>query len=917
MKTSVILLLAFAVMVPGLAPSHAAADVLISEMCDPHLNYTTDRFIEIYNSGTAAVDLTGWSLVAMGNAVEEFTWQLSGSIDPGEALVAGDQTTVTVFPVAFPEETWSGNNGNWNGKVGDGAKLLAAGGVLIDYVVVTGTAFENADYVRNPDVRASNTTYTPSEWTSTPVELATDGTPGVHNVTPPPPGPSISNVVTDPVLPLAGLGVDVLADVVDTTANVTSVSLFWGTTASSLPNEIGMSLYAGSTYKTNSPIASQPEGTTVYYRIQANSDLPAVSLSELGSYALPFDLTVHEIQGELAGSPYDGCQVMTRGVVTARYGSYFVIQDGSGPWNGIWVRGAVVPSVEDSVTVRGRVTESDGSGNTGNTLLADATLVSSSFASTLPAAATVSTAAACSEAYEGVLVQVENAVCTDPELGYGEWEVNDGSGPGRVDDLSYGASPTLGTSYTVVGPVTYLNGYFKIEPRDLNDVVWTGDESAPIIFAAAATSDTTVLVTFSEAVEQTSAETSGHYTIDSLAVTDAEMNGGHPEQVVLRVLPMAAGDHTLEVSGVTDLWANAMVDVSAVFVFIDNSIPGGYYDSAENLIGVQLKTALHQIIMNHTVCSYDYAWTAFYTTDDKPNGKVWDIYSDVPGGTPPYEYEFGVDQGGIGGEEGTGYTREHSWPKSWFGGEVSPMYSDLFVLYPCDAHVNGSRGNYAYGEVSVPEWTSLNGSKRGPSSWPGYTGTVFEPIDDFKGDLARTYFYMSARYYSEDAAWPGGPMTDGAELLPWAVDMLLIWHVEDPVSQKEADRNGAIYALQHNRNPFIDRPEFAARMFGTTDVEEKPSPSVVAGLGPIFPNPFNPVTAIQFSTASSGRVELRVYDIAGRVVRTLAEGVRTVGHHDVTWDGRDDIGVAVASGVYICQLNAPGCVETKKMVLLR
>jgi hypothetical protein len=129
----VVLLLALAVSVPGFAPSHAAADVLISELCDPHLNYLTDRFIEIYNSGTAAVDLTGWSLVAMGNGVEEFTWQLSGSIDPGEALVAGDQTTVTVFPVAFPEETWSGNNGNWNGKVGDGAKLLNAGSAIIDY----------------------------------------------------------------------------------------------------------------------------------------------------------------------------------------------------------------------------------------------------------------------------------------------------------------------------------------------------------------------------------------------------------------------------------------------------------------------------------------------------------------------------------------------------------------------------------------------------------------------------------------------------------------------------------------------------------------------------------------------------------------------------------------------------------------
>ncbi len=916
MKASVVLLLAVALTVPGLAPSPAAADVLISELCDPHLNYLTDRFLEIYNSGTAAVDLTGWSLVAMGNGVEEFTWQLSGQIDPGEALVAGDLVTVTVFQVDFPSDAWSANNGNWNGKVGDGAKLLNAGSAIIDYVVVTGTAFENADYVRKPDVRSPSTVYVPSEWTSTPVELATAASPGVHSVTPPPAGPSISNFITDPVSPLAGLEVNVQADVIDTTATITSVSLFWGTTGSSLPNEIAMSLYAGDTYTTNAAITSQSEGATVYYRVQASSDAPAVSLSELQSYALPFDLTIHEIQGESASSPYDSSQVLTRGIVTAQYGSYFVIQDGGGPWNGMWARGAVVPPLNDSVTVRGRVTESDGSGYAGNTLLADAVLVESSPAGAPPAAAVVSTAAACSEAYEGVLVQV-GAVCTNPELGYGEWEVNDGSGPGRVDDLSYNASPTLGSTYTVVGPVAYISGYFKIEPRDANDVLWTGDESAPVILAVWATSDTTILVTLSEAVEQTSAETAANYTVNAIAIIDAELVVGHPERVTLTVPPLSAGDHTLNMDGVADLWANVMVDVSAVFVFIDNDIPAGYYVTAENLIGQQLKSALHQIVMNHTVCSYDYAWTAFYTTDDKLNGKVWDIYSDVPGGTPPYEYTFGVDQGGTGGAEGTGYNREHSWPKSWFGGEVSPMYSDLFALYPTDTHVNGSRGNYAYGEVSVPEWTSLNGSMRGPNSWPGYTGIVFEPIDDFKGDLARTYFYMTARYYTEDAGWPGGPMTAGAELLPWAAEMLLTWHVEDPVSPKELDRNSAIYALQHNRNPFIDRPEFAARMFATTGVEETPDVPVAAGLGPIYPNPFNPLTSIWFSTAIPGWVELRVYDVTGRPVRTLAEGARAVGRYDVTWDGRDDTGVSVASGVYMCTLAAPGCVETKKVVLLK
>ncbi|MFH0777447.1 MAG: endonuclease [Candidatus Eisenbacteria bacterium] len=912
MKTTAVVLLAAALLLPGFLPSRAESAVLISELCDPRYNYATDRFIEIYNSGTSTVDLTGWRLVAVANSVDAFTWYLSGSIAPGTALVAGDQNTVVVFPVAFPDDAWSGSNGNWNGKVSDGAKLLNQGGTILDYVVATGTAFENADYVRKPDVLVPNTVYTPSEWTSTPVNLATDGTPGVHNATPPPPGPTISNIITAPASPLSGEAVSVRADVTDSTANVTSVSLFWGTTASSLPNEIGMSVSSGDTYETDTPIPSQPEGTTVYFKVRANSDLPSTSTSDLLSYTLPYDVAIHEIQGETAASPYDGAGVVTRGVVTAQYGSYFVIQDGSGPWNGMWVRSTAAPTAGDSLTVRGRVTESDGSGNAGNTLLVDVVIMSDSPGGTLPTAAVVSTAAASSEAYEGVFVQVTNAVCTSHDLGFGEWAVNDGSGTVRVDDLAYSFSPTLGSSYNVAGPVTYSNGYFKIEPRGAGDVTWTGDESAPVVFAAMATSDTTVLVRFSEAVEQISAEMSEHYAVDEVSVKNAELDGGHPDQVILTVFSISAGGHTLEVSGVADLFENVMDTVSVVFNFIDNSIPEGYYDSAQYLSGEPLKAALHDIIKNHPVHSYAYAWTAFWTTDDKPNGKVWDIYSDVPGGTPPYEYTFGVDEGGIGGVEGTGYTREHSWPKSWFGGEISPMYSDLFALYPCDAHVNGNRGAYPYGEVAAPEWISLNGSKRGVCSYPGYTGIVFEPIDEFKGDLARTYFYMSVRYYSEDAAWPGSPMTDGAELLPWAVDMLLGWHAEDPVSQKEVDRNGAVYALQNNRNPFIDRPEFAPMMFAVVAVEDRSGSPIVAGLGQIYPNPFNPVTTIRYSISEACFVTLALYNVAGEKVATLVNASRAAGSYACRYDAG-----SLSSGVYFCRLEAGGLACTSKLVVLK
>jgi endonuclease I len=248
-----------------------------------------------------------------------------------------------------------------------------------------------------------------------------------------------------------------------------------------------------------------------------------------------------------------------------------------------------------------------------------------------------------------------------------------------------------------------------------------------------------------------------------------------------------------------------------------SQIPAGYYDPAAGKTGVALQSALHNIIKNHTVKSYDYLWTAYYTSDDKPNGKVWDMYSDVPNGTPngnpPYVYTFGSDQCGSYSSEGDCYNREHSWPKSWFN-DTSPMNSDIFHIYPTDGKVNGMRSNFPYGTVSAPTWTSLNGSKVGTCSWPGYNGTVFEPLDDYKGDFARTYFYMSTRYYTEDAGWAGSPATTGAQLKTWALQLMLHWSNTDPVSQKETDRNNTVYGMQHNRNPFIDHPEYATQIWG-------------------------------------------------------------------------------------------------------
>ncbi len=344
--------------------------------------------------------------------------------------------------------------------------------------------------------------------------------------------------------------------------------------------------------------------------------------------------------------------------------------------------------------------------------------------------------------------------------------------------------------------------------------------------------------------------------------------------------------------------------------------PAGYYDSAAGLTGPELQQALHDIIDDQVPVSYDEIWDAFYTTDDRQDSLVWDMYSDIPDSTPPYTYVLGDDQGGSAGGEGQGYNREHSWPKSWFGGEVMPMYTDLFHIVPTDIYVNNRRANYPYGEVDDPTWTSMNGSRLGPCSYPGYSGTVFEPIDAYKGDFARNYFYMATRYLGEDSLWPGSDMVDGAVLRPWAEDMLIEWHLSDPVSAKETERNDAVYAIQGNRNPFIDHPEFVLLIYDPTGIEqEDPLVAEVTFQEPV-PNPFSSSTTFQFVMENSAEVHMAIYDVSGHRIRSLEEGDLTQGYHSCIWNGEDERGGQASPGIYFCILRTESCQSVQSVLKL-
>lgn len=247
---------------------------------------------------------------------------------------------------------------------------------------------------------------------------------------------------------------------------------------------------------------------------------------------------------------------------------------------------------------------------------------------------------------------------------------------------------------------------------------------------------------------------------------------------------------------------------------------GTYYKDADGKKGAALKTAFSQIIYNRTERSYQDLWTDFRSTDVRPDGKVWDMYSGIS------NFTFGVDQDpGSGNTEGQYYNREHSFPHSWFGGNKNPpMYTDLHHMYPVDKVVNNMRSNNPFGETNGESNKSANGfSKLGKCTYPGYTGKVFEPNDEYKGDFARTYFYMVTCYEEKLADWYKNnnnevrATLDGKAypgLSSWQLEMLMKWAADDPVSQKEIDRNNAVYKIQKNRNPFIDYPGLERYIWG-------------------------------------------------------------------------------------------------------
>ena len=315
--------------------------------------------------------------------------------------------------------------------------------------------------------------------------------------------------------------------------------------------------------------------------------------------------------------------------------------------------------------------------------------------------------------------------------------------------------------------------------------------------------------------------------------------------------------------------------ITLCFNFGFAQVPSGYYDTATGS-GYTLKTQLYNIINNQTDQGYD-AMDNFILNHDldqyyENDNTILDVYSENPTSSDPYNFTPQTDECGNYNSEGDCYNKEHVIPASVFGdANADPMDGDAHNLLPTDGRVNNFRGNYPMGRVDDNNLETINGisnptqngSKLGANLDSGYSAgysdIVFEPIDEFKGDIARIYFYFATRYENLITNWSAYDMFDdnSNQVFETAfLNILLEWHNIDPVSNKEIDRNNAIYDHQGNRNPFVDHPEYVTAIWSSQQDNENPTaPSNLVASNPT-------ATSVSLNwTAATDNIGVSSYDI--------------------------------------------------------
>jgi len=356
--------------------------------------------------------------------------------------------------------------------------------------------------------------------------------------------------------------------------------------------------------------------------------------------------------------------------------------------------------------------------------------------------------------------------------------------------LAFGANGDLSSPFTVSeginsqnGSSYYVEGYIVGEPVATNNVKTSG---------------------FSNDYAIAIADTSGENSTSNMLYV--QVSSTFRSEFGLKSNPNIMGEKVKVCGQLKAYFSHPGVkSITSIEFAVSNPDPdpnpniGTYYDSASGLTGSALKSALHNIIDDHTELSYSQLWDALRNTDQDPNNQmnVIEIYT---GRSISKNSNGGfVDQ----------WNREHVWAKSHGGfGTSRGAGTDLHHIRPADVSVNSSRSNLDFDN---------GGTYHHEATECRLDSDSFEPRDAVKGDVARMIFYMAVRYEGDSGEVDlelAQSVNNGSAPLHGKLSTLLQWHQQDPVSDWERNRNNIIYEdYQGNRNPFIDHPEWVGEIW--------------------------------------------------------------------------------------------------------
>jgi hypothetical protein len=697
--------------------------------------------------------------------------------------------------------------------------------------------------------------------------------------------PDVYSILYQPAAPQAGESVTISAIIKDE-SGLDSTKVYYSTDGGATYSAVSMtspdSVYTGI-------IPGQADTAIVHYYVKAVDDSGDFTIRPSGDpyrYRVGF-FTIYKVQKVFPGgdtSNYVNEPANVKGVVTAAYSPYtFYVQDGAGAYNGIRcydARQAFTVARGDSVELGGNVIEYNG--ETEIYIHHSQALSILSTGNPLPATTVVSTGnlatgTLTAEQYEGVLVSVEGVTVGNDSLGYGEWEVDDGSGPCIVDDYSYYSYiPSSGDSLEAVnGVLWFANGDFKIEPRDYDDII--GALSVSDVCYSPIPPTDGFATTVACSVQYTEAVSGSLYysTNDGASYTPVEMTYVAGQDYMY-------GDVPSQTDG-TEVDYFVVAKGGNLRVRRPEAGSYQYYVGEATIYDVQYSTA------GDSSDNWDKALNVRGIVTAAPG-----VYSDY--------YFFIQDQSGdpwtgVKVYERTGAINLSEGDEVIVCGDVWEYYDETELAIHCPS---------AYTIVS-------SGNELPPAK--GVSPKVISNQEQYEGMLMQV---VRVKVTNDDAGFGEWYVADYDTVTSECKVNDTAQYTYTPTLDDVLVVNGVVaYAFgEYMLEPRYDADivDFTGNITGL-DPAAKSVPRFV--LNQNYPNPFNPVTSVAFQIPEATQVALSVFNISGQKVKTLVDTELPQGVYEANWDGTDDSGARVASGVYFYSLVAGDQKETKRMVLLK